>query len=215
MDELGPSPDGRRGDDRGDTLVEVLVAIVIIGLAATAILGSLLISISSSTQHWYLANDDTLLRSALDQIKQQVELPSQQSQSKFIDCSAGTANPPSGNAPAGNAEVILSSWTTSGGPYVLSLPTPGSGEFAAYSGYTVEISGVECIAAAAGNPPTIVVDPGCAATTMTSSITSSCAGDSSGILQVQVTVQDPSKYSVNMSTVLRDPSFGSGYGADF
>jgi hypothetical protein len=52
----------------------MLIAIVVIGIAVTAILGALLTSITASTQHRGLAVEDTLLRSYAEQAKQQIEL---------------------------------------------------------------------------------------------------------------------------------------------
>lgn len=180
----------RRRDERGDTLVEVLVAVVIIALSATAILGSLLISINSSGEHRYLANDDTLARSAIDTITQYVELPAQLSQSKFSECSSGN-----------NAATILTS-LKSGIPVSNLANTYGTG-------YTASISGVQCFVS---SPSPVHLDPNCTSVSATG-----CTGnDSTGLLQVSVTVQDPSKYTVTMSTVVRNPTYESGtYSGDY
>lgn len=179
-----------RRDERGDTLVEVLVAVVIIGLSAAAILGSLLISINSSGEHRYLSNDDTLARSALDTIAQYVELPAQLSQSQFSECS-GT----------NTAQKILTS-LQSGIPVSSLANTYGSG-------YSVSVSGVECFV---NSPSPVHLDASC-----TSAAPGGCTGnDSTGLLQVSVTVQDPSKYTVVMSTVVRNPTYESTtYAGDY
>ena len=50
-------------DDRGDTLIEVLFAVVIIALAAGPLIGALLESIAASAEHQGLATTGTLLES--------------------------------------------------------------------------------------------------------------------------------------------------------
>lgn len=193
-------------DERGDTLVEILVAVVIIGLSAVAFLGSILISTSSSSEHRYLANDDTLARSSIEQIKQQVELATNLAASKFIDCSA-SATPQS----------ILQSWTTTTSPNYLSLPRPGISPFAQYAGYSVSIAEVQCIAAASGATPSINPDTTCYYSTANGGrgAQSTCGADSSGLLEVSVSVQDPSNYTLTMSTIVRNPAYGASYAADY
>lgn len=53
----------RRRDERGDSLIEVLFAVVIIALAAGPLIGALLESIAASAEHRGLATADTLLKS--------------------------------------------------------------------------------------------------------------------------------------------------------
>ena len=60
--------------ERGDTLIEVLVAVVVIALAVTAIVGALVAGIGASGEHRNLAVDDTLLKSQADALKQRIEL---------------------------------------------------------------------------------------------------------------------------------------------
>jgi len=142
----------------------------------------LLVSIRGSTQHRYLANDDTLARSAIDQIKQQIELPATLHTSKFQDCPTfGASNPYS------------------------SLTLPSS------PGYTVTITGVQCFKYSS---PTNAysLDSTCV-WYATSPQESGCASDSSaGLEQISIAVHDPSGYTVSMSTIVRDPSYGTSYG---
>lgn len=189
-------------DDRGDTLVEVLVTVVIIGFAATAILGTLLISISSSTEHRFLANDDTLARSAVESIKQQAELQ-QTSSSTFVDCSTATSTTAAPH-PTGNPQVILQDWTNAG-TYHMTLPAIPTG-YSGYSANSVAISKIQCF-----NPSTGALDPNCVATSSGAPVLTGCASDTSGVLGVTVTVTDPSKYSLNLSTLVRNPTFQASY----
>ena len=57
------SPRLRHRDNRGDTLIEVLMAVVIIALAAGPLIGALLESIAASAEHQGLATTGTLLES--------------------------------------------------------------------------------------------------------------------------------------------------------
>jgi len=57
----------------GDTLIELLIAIVIIALAATGLLGALITAISSSGEHRSLSQEDTLLRSFAETAEYQIQ----------------------------------------------------------------------------------------------------------------------------------------------
>ena len=57
----------RDRSDAGDTLVEVLLAIVILGMASVAILMAFATSISGTAQHRSIATMDTVLRTAAEE----------------------------------------------------------------------------------------------------------------------------------------------------
>jgi hypothetical protein len=59
--------------EEGDTLIEVILAVVVIALTAAALLGAITTSIVSSASHRYLSTDDTLLRSYAEQVEYQLE----------------------------------------------------------------------------------------------------------------------------------------------
>jgi type II secretory pathway pseudopilin PulG len=61
-------------EERGDTLIEVLVAVVVIALAVTAIVGALVATIGASGEHRNLAVGDSLLKSYAENAKQQIQL---------------------------------------------------------------------------------------------------------------------------------------------
>jgi type II secretory pathway pseudopilin PulG len=65
---------GRRVDEAGDTLIEVLVAIVIIGLTAVALMGTLTTTITSTAEYRSLATVDTVLKNFAEAIKDKVQL---------------------------------------------------------------------------------------------------------------------------------------------
>jgi type II secretory pathway pseudopilin PulG len=75
----------------GDTLVEVLIAVVIISLVAVALLGTLTTSIASSVEHRSLSVDDTLLKSYAEATKQAIELDP--SNAKFSPCASSYTIP--------------------------------------------------------------------------------------------------------------------------
>jgi prepilin-type N-terminal cleavage/methylation domain-containing protein len=88
----------RRGE-RGETLVEILVSIVIIGICFAAILGGLTSSIFGSRVHREQATVETVLRSYAEATKAQVNRPG-----GYLPCASGynitSYNPPSGFVPS-------------------------------------------------------------------------------------------------------------------
>jgi len=73
----------RRRSESGDTLVEVLLAIVILGIASLAVILAFATSISGSAEHRSLATFDTVLRSASEEVVSQLQ---QQTASEFGTC---------------------------------------------------------------------------------------------------------------------------------
>jgi type II secretory pathway pseudopilin PulG len=91
--------------ESGDTLIEVLIAVVIIALAASALLGALLTSITSSESHRSLSVDDTVLKSFAEAAKEQIEFGSSP---LYTQCAAGytLSSPPP--VPAGYTVSVTS-----------------------------------------------------------------------------------------------------------
>jgi type II secretory pathway pseudopilin PulG len=82
--------------DRGETLIELLVAIVILGLGTVAIVGGILISVDSSTMHRNQAQAQALLHSWAERISAVTD-------ATYTPC-AGTGafgSPPNGTVPTG------------------------------------------------------------------------------------------------------------------
>ena len=73
---------GRRSES-GDTLIEVLISVVVLGLASVAIMLAFATSISGSAEHRTLATFDTVLRTASEQAVSQLQ---QQTSSEFGTC---------------------------------------------------------------------------------------------------------------------------------
>ena len=81
----------RSNEQRGDTLIEVLIAIVIISLSAVAVLGTLTESIMSSAEHRSFATLDSVLKNFAEAAKYDVQLQPVSS-SIYKDC-AGQLTP--------------------------------------------------------------------------------------------------------------------------
>ncbi len=76
-----------RRDESGDTLVEVLVAIVVLSLCGLALLLTFSTSITASVEHRSLATLDTVLRSASESASMQIQ---QQSGALFSSCATAS-----------------------------------------------------------------------------------------------------------------------------
>jgi type II secretory pathway pseudopilin PulG len=82
------TPECRRGSEAGDTLLEILIAIVVLGLASVALIVGFGTSISSSAEHRNLATFDTILATASQEAIAQI----QQQQSLFQTCPPSPVN---------------------------------------------------------------------------------------------------------------------------
>jgi type II secretory pathway pseudopilin PulG len=117
------TPECRRGSEAGDTLLEVLIAIVVLALASVALIVGFGTSISSSAEHRNLATFDTVLASTSQEAISQI----QQQQSLFQTCHS-------------NPSSFYQSENNAGQPAATSLymavPSPYSSQ------YTVTYTGV-------------------------------------------------------------------------
>jgi type II secretory pathway pseudopilin PulG len=69
--------------EAGDTLIEVLIALVIISIAVTGLMGALITSITTSGEHRSLTVEDTVLRSYAESYENQIQY---QSSPDFREC---------------------------------------------------------------------------------------------------------------------------------
>ncbi len=81
-------PGDRRRSEAGDTLVEILIALAVIGIAATAILLAFATSISGSGAHRNATTMDTMLRTAAAEVTADIQ---QQGSAVFANCSGAYA----------------------------------------------------------------------------------------------------------------------------
>jgi hypothetical protein len=79
------APDPSRRSEAGDTLVEVLMAMMVIGITAVGLLAAFATSISASEQHRSLATDDTILKSYVESATYQI---AQAPAPNFIGCAS-------------------------------------------------------------------------------------------------------------------------------
>lgn len=144
--------------ERGDTLVEVLVAVVIIALAVVGLLGSLLTSTSASVTNRSLAMVDSVLKSFVDTARTTIESQATNGASgpQFIACPGSGSYPVVGapiprTGPVGtvvtvfgtgfssSAGVVLQS-TSTGASTTVTNPTFQAGPGGATAGATVQFT---------------------------------------------------------------------------
>ncbi len=109
-----PTPAGMRDPDAGDTLIEILISVAILGIVSVALLGGFLTSISTSSVYQSVANADTVLRTAVDSVTTQM----QQNPAAAFGCPADAPNTgvyAVSGLPAGySAQVAQQYWVDGG-----------------------------------------------------------------------------------------------------
>jgi len=178
-DRQGLSGPGRRlcrrlqPSEAGDTLVEVLVAIVIIALTVTALLGALVTAITSSTTEQSLSTVDSVLNS----FAQSAQFEIQQA-NMFTNCTTTPyrfiSSPSPSSGPAGSsATVFVTGFAASKGLAVTLTPTGGGGAVPATitSGSTTNGNGDAAVTFTVPNgmtgPQSVSVSDGTATTSPT------------------------------------------------
>ena len=104
-----------RGPDAGDTLVEVLLAVVVVGIAAVALLAAFATAITASAQHRNLTSLDSSTRiaanDAVADVQQQAQAQAGQPDDPFA-CPATPFTPSFSNLPSGfQATPTVTYWT--------------------------------------------------------------------------------------------------------
>lgn len=99
----------RKRDDRGETLVELVVAVAILGIGAVAILSGLMLSVKTSVVHRNEATAGAYVRSFAEAIQNYVDA------SGYASCGAATASyqsVPVLNLPSGYTRAVtgVQSW---------------------------------------------------------------------------------------------------------
>lgn len=114
-------------DARGDTLIEVLIALVVIGIAAVALITTFSTTVSTSAEYQKLTTGDTVLRTALEEATSQLQT---QSPANWASCSVANVGVPGSLAtPAPYNGIsysgeILSVQFSNGGGFVSAPPCP-------------------------------------------------------------------------------------------
>lgn len=103
---------GTAGDEQGETLVELMVAIAIIGIAAVAILSGLLLSVKASTVHRNQATGGAYVRSFAEAIQNHVDANGYTACGSAAGVYQGVSVP---DLPSGYTKAVanLQSWTGS------------------------------------------------------------------------------------------------------
>ena len=112
-----------RGDG-GDTLIEVLIALIILALSVSAILGMLVTAITTTSEYRSLATDNTVLKSFAEAAKYEIQL-GPHTTSSFANCAT---------------TYLLASNYPSSGPIGSTLTVFGTG-FPSSAGVTVKLLG--------------------------------------------------------------------------
>ena len=101
-----------RNDDRGETLVELVVAVAILGIAAVAILGGLMMTIQSSVMHRNDASGGAYVRSFAEAIQTDVDNNGYKTCANALSGYAGVAVP---DLPSGYTKTVtaVQSWNGS------------------------------------------------------------------------------------------------------
>jgi type II secretory pathway pseudopilin PulG len=86
----------RASRDAGETLIEIVISIAIMGIAFVALMGGMLTAVSMSTLHRQQADAQLQLVSALEQVKS----------APYVDCAINTTYP----RPAGVTNEIVEYW---------------------------------------------------------------------------------------------------------
>ena len=103
---------GAAPDDRGETLVELMIAIAIIGNAAVAILGGLILSVKTSTVHRNEATGGAYVRSFAEAVQNHVDANGYTACGSAASTYQGVTVP---DLPAGYTKTVtnVQSWTGS------------------------------------------------------------------------------------------------------
>jgi type II secretory pathway pseudopilin PulG len=91
-------------DDAGETLIELLVALMVIGTAVTAILGALVVAVNSSV----LARNQTRVQAALRSWAEQVAAVGDTGTYRYVPCAAPSAFPAPDVVPSGFTATVTS-----------------------------------------------------------------------------------------------------------
>jgi prepilin-type N-terminal cleavage/methylation domain-containing protein len=179
-------PGQRRADERGDTLIELLLALTIIAIVVAAIMDGLVGASSGSTVYRGMANVDTLAKSYLDAVVQSI----QSSTTLYQGCPTPTpatyttaVSLPAAFAGTAGSRNGMSVWLVTSPP--------------AYGGYSVGVIQV------------IPTSNATFSSTTTTTTTGSCSDY--GIQQVIVSATAPDGTTAQLDGTVRNPTYEPCY----
>ena len=153
------APERARRSEAGDTLIEVLLAIVILGLSSVAILLAFATSISGSAAHRSLTTADTVLRTAAEESIAQIQ---QQSSTQWGLCPTSPAPyswvASSVSLPSGYTEQVtgVSYWSSSQSMFV---PWTTSGACTVSTAISPQVNSPVLITITVTSPSGVVSSP--------------------------------------------------------
>jgi prepilin-type N-terminal cleavage/methylation domain-containing protein len=108
-----PAWPARARDDRGETLIELVVSVAILGIAAVAILAGLMLSVKASDQHRGEATGGAYVRSFAEAIQNYVDANGYKACATAVSAYGGVSVP---DLPPGYTKAVVGvqSWTGSG-----------------------------------------------------------------------------------------------------
>jgi type II secretory pathway pseudopilin PulG len=111
--------------ESGDTLIEILVALVIIGLTVVALIGMLTTSVTSSAEYRSLSSVDTVLKGVAESMKGAIQIQSSGG-SSYTNCAMSyqVVNEYPTNGVAGGYITVFGTGFEAGGPTTVTLTGP-------------------------------------------------------------------------------------------
>ena len=97
----------RSDDDRGETLIELLVTVVILGTAVVAIVAALATGIMVSDIHRKQATAGAAVRAFAETLERQVAAPSGPNPTGYVDCATNASYAGSYTAPTGYTATVV------------------------------------------------------------------------------------------------------------
>lgn len=126
---MRPSGHNHTGRDRGETLIELLMALAIMAVVVTAIVNALVTAISTSRHHRQLATLDTLVRSYAETATSVIQLQN----GNYVDCAGAAAYQGSitaqwsGSVPTGYSVAVSAVAYWNGSTFTGTCPAPDKG----------------------------------------------------------------------------------------
>ena len=179
------------GCESGDTLIEILVAITIFGLAGVALLGAFGVSIAGSAEHRSLATLDTVMKSFAEEATYQIQLSSSP---YFTECAT-----PSGTSTSTSSYVYYKN------PPPPSPPSLPLNDYTPPANYSVQITSMSFWSPSSGSFKQYYSSSGGAVV--------SCPSGASAPQLITITATGPGKgsnfISNSISFVVQNPNFDS------
>jgi Tfp pilus assembly protein PilE len=101
-------------DERGETLIELLVAVIILSTAVLALVGGLGLAVMVSDIHRKQATAGAAVRAFAETLERRVAAPSGSNPTGYVDCATATSYAGSYPAPTGYTATVVDVWFWAG-----------------------------------------------------------------------------------------------------